>query len=102
MGAGLREGEGEGGRCALGSGSPAALPIGAAGFCSEDGSNLLPQNGTTIPGGQPDHVPVDSEVGVDKNVTEGYDLWPRYLRVTGLQVLGDPRSRLAYNREFLN
>src|SRR5712691_7746022 len=38
---------------------------------------------------------------MDKNVTESYDLWPRYLRVAGFQFLGDSCSRLAYYRELL-
>ena len=68
----------------------------------EDASNLRPQNGATIPGGQPDHIPIDPEVRVDEDVTEGDDLWPRDLRVAGLQFLGDARSRLADNGELLN
>ena len=39
---------------------------------------------------------------MDENVPEGYDLWPRYLGVVGLQFLGDARSRLADDGEFLN
>src|ERR1022692_1424498 len=60
------------------------------------------QNGATIPGSPPHHVPVDPEVRVDKNVTESYDLWPRHLGVLDLQLVGDSRSRLAHNAELLD
>src|ERR1035441_5723965 len=60
------------------------------------------QNGATIPGSPPHHVPVDPEVRVDKNITEGYDLWPRHLGVAALEVLRDSRGRLADDGELLN
>src|ERR1035441_1546477 len=82
--------------------SPANLISRAPGLRREDASNLRPQNGATIPGGQPDHIPIYPEVRVDEDVTEGDDLRPRNLRVAGLQCLGDARRRLADNRELLN
>ena len=82
--------------------SPAGLISRAAGLRCQGADYLLPQNGATIPGGQPDHIPIDPEVRVDEDVTEGDDLWPRDLRVAGLQFLGDARSRLADNGELLN
>ena len=82
--------------------SPPTPIFGVNGLRCQDAGDLLPQNWATIPGGPPDHVPVDPEVCVDKNITEGYDLWPRYLRVAGCEFFGDSRSGFAYNREFLN
>src|ERR1039458_4685318 len=82
--------------------SPANLISRAPGLRREDASNLRPQNGATIPGGQPDHIPIYPEVRVDEDVTEGDDLRPRNVGVAGLQCLGDARRRLADNRELLN
>src|ERR1035437_8779116 len=81
---------------------PPPTGLGASGFCREDARYLLTQNGATIPGSPPHHVPVNPEVRVDKNVTEGYDLWPRHLGVAGLEVFRDSRGRLAYDGELLN
>ncbi len=86
----------------VGSPSPANRIFGTAGVRCEDAGNLLPQNGATIPGGQPNYIPIDPKVRVDEDVPEGYDLWPRNLGVAGLHFLGDTRSRLADDGEFLN
>jgi hypothetical protein len=40
----------------------------AAGFCGDNTSDLLSQNGATIPGSPPHYVPVDPEICVDKNI----------------------------------
>jgi hypothetical protein len=39
---------------------------------------------------------------MNKNVAEGYDLWPRNVGVPICQFLGNPRSSLAYSNELLN
>jgi hypothetical protein len=73
-----------------------------AGFSREDQSDLLTQDRAPILGGAPDDVPVDAEVGVNKNIAKGDDLRPRHLGLAGLQLLGDSCGRLADNGQFLN
>ena len=82
--------------------SPVNLISRAPGLRRQNARNLRPQSGATIPGGQPDHIPIDPEVRVDEDVAEGDDLRPRNLGVAGLQFLGDARRRLADNGELLN
>jgi hypothetical protein len=50
--------------------SPTTLISRAADLRRKDAGNLLPQDGATIPGGQPDHIPIDPEVRVDQDVTK--------------------------------
>ena len=59
------------------------VPSFRPGFSREDQSHLFTQDRTAILGGAPDDVPVDAEVGVNKNITKGDDLRLRHLGFGG-------------------
>ena len=47
---------------------------GVTGCSPENGGDLLPQDWTPVERGPPNHVPFNSEVSVDQDVPESYDL----------------------------
>jgi hypothetical protein len=67
----------------------------------ENCRNLPAKNGATLGGGGPDNIPVDSEVGVDKDVAERDDLGPRNFRVGHPDILANTGSGFADDSEFL-
>ena len=63
-----------------------------AGFSCQDQSNLFTQDRTAILGGAPDDVPVDAEVGVNKNIAKGNDLSQG---TSGWRVFSSSETRAA-------